>query len=397
MSSTEIVRTPNRATGGITAAEKIALDAHAAMWIGRILRTDPIEPDKIVPAIERLYAAAGLKKPRVVIVPSPFVAAFAGGFAAAIWYLRAHPDFIPDAATDAATRAAADAATRAATDAATRAATDAATRAATDAATYAATRAATDAAADAATYTATRAAADAATRAAADAADPRLVRFFLECAKRWADMYQGGNMWGSFDCYITGMRDIIGLRLPEHEKYEAWEQAAIHGGYRIMHPEFCLVSDFPEFTRMDDHNRPHCADGPSHRWRDGWSLYHVHGVRINDGSWIDNPEILTVDRVLGERNSEIRRVMVDRIGPDRFFAEARPEILDEDLDGQGMPRRLLRIDVQDDEPYVVVEVKCPSTDRVYYNPVPPAMRTCLQAVAWRFDLAPEDYLPLMEA
>jgi hypothetical protein len=35
-----------------------------------------------------LYAAAGLNLPRVVIVSSPIVMAFAGGFAAAIWWAR---------------------------------------------------------------------------------------------------------------------------------------------------------------------------------------------------------------------------------------------------------------------------------------------------------------------
>ena len=34
---------------------------HTKKWIDVAMRTDPIEPDKIIPAIEGLYAAAGLK------------------------------------------------------------------------------------------------------------------------------------------------------------------------------------------------------------------------------------------------------------------------------------------------------------------------------------------------
>ena len=176
----KIVRSPDRAEGGLTADERRKMEQHTAMWIARAMRTDPIEPDKIIPAIHALYAAADLPTPRVVIVPSPIVGAFAYGAAAAIWCARKTGEANSSsreatgeatyAATGEATRVATDAATDAATYAATYAATSAATRVATDAATYAATHAATSAATRVATGEATYAATDAATRAATSAA-----------------------------------------------------------------------------------------------------------------------------------------------------------------------------------------------------------------------------------
>ncbi len=88
MATPKIIRTKSKAHGGITAHEKQLMDERANLWIARAMRTAPIEPDKIIPAIEGLYAAAGLKKPRVVIVPSPLVMAFAYGASAAIWLVR---------------------------------------------------------------------------------------------------------------------------------------------------------------------------------------------------------------------------------------------------------------------------------------------------------------------
>ena len=111
---TKIIRTPTKATGGITPEERAKMDAVAQEWIGIAMRTDPIDPEKIVPAITALYAKAGLKAKRIVIAPSPLVMAFAYGAAAAIWHGSK-----AGAATDAATWAATDAATNAATDAAT--------------------------------------------------------------------------------------------------------------------------------------------------------------------------------------------------------------------------------------------------------------------------------------
>ena len=145
MTKAKIVRRPDFAGGGITDAERAAMAEHVKLWTARAMRTDPIVPDRIGSAIRDLYAAAGLKAPRVVIVPSPIVMAFAGGFAAGIWWLRKNGR-ATYAATRAATYAATYAATRDATYAATDDATDAATRAATRAATLAATDAATRAA-----------------------------------------------------------------------------------------------------------------------------------------------------------------------------------------------------------------------------------------------------------
>ena len=105
----EIVRTPTRAEGGITDDEKARMAVISQKWIDVAMRTDPIEPNKIVPAVHALYEAAGLKKPRVVIVPSPLVMAFAYGASAWIWHCRKQDKALKStyAATDAMPRDAA--------------------------------------------------------------------------------------------------------------------------------------------------------------------------------------------------------------------------------------------------------------------------------------------------
>lgn len=88
-------------------------------------------------------------------------------------------------------------------------------------------------------------------------------------------------MWAAFPAYAEAMRDVISLAgLPVWGKYQAWEDAAKEGGFRFMHEEFCIVSDFPEVLTVDDQNRAHNEHGPSHRWRDGFEIYHLHGVRF---------------------------------------------------------------------------------------------------------------------
>ena len=137
-------------------------------------------------------------------------------------------------------------------------------------------------------------------------------------------------MWAWWECYLTAGRDILGLRLSPHEKYAAWERCAIEGGFRIMHDEFCIVSDFPSRLLVDAQKRPHCDDGPSHRWRDGWSLWHVHGVCVTE-QIVMRPETLTIEQIKNENNVEVRRVMIERYGEERYIADSgmRPIAHDE--------------------------------------------------------------------
>ena len=100
----DIIRRPDFAGGGITNDERRAMGEAVKLWTSRAFRTDPIEPEKITAAIKGIYAVSGLKEPRVVIVPSPLVMAFAYGASAAIWHRRAATYAATIDATDAATR-----------------------------------------------------------------------------------------------------------------------------------------------------------------------------------------------------------------------------------------------------------------------------------------------------
>ena len=359
-----IIRRPDRAEGGITSAERATMAEHVKLWTARAFRTDPIEPEKIVPAIEGIYAAAGLPRPRVVIAPSPLVMVAAYGAATAIWADRG----VTDATRDA---------TRAATFDATRAATRAATNAATRAATYAATSAATYAATSAATY------------AAGPMAACKVLagKAGVKYAQEWWCAYQGGNMWAAYECYLTAARDILGLRLPAHEAYAHWEQAAIHGGFRVMHEKFCIVSDFPEVLRVDDQNRPHCEDGPSHRWRDGWSLYHWHGVRV-PAHWIEG----TPDpaEILATREVEVRAAGIAILGMDKMLDRLDHRIIDSDPDP--MHGDLIEVLLPDlPDPVRYLRAQCPRNGTICEG-VPSTAKSVLEAQAWRVGIPASEFV-----
>lgn len=312
----------------------------ADRWIANAMSTRPMDEsdrEAMRVAVAGLYEAAGLRQPKhVVFVPSPLVLAFAGSFAAGVWHVSQHG--LPGAATLDATRAA--------TLAATRDATYAATLAATRAATYDATTDATP-------------------------LDP-YARFLLDCCRWYYRMWDGGNQWSAWCSYLSFFRHVAKLDLPEYDRWQHYENAAIHGGPRVMHPDFCMISDRPEVLLVDDQNRPHCDSGPSHRWRDGWELWFVHGVRV-DERIVMRPESLTADEILAEQNAEVRRVMLERAGFDRVLD--RMGLVDSgswtNMEGVSETATLYRLDLADDEPLMVVRVECPSTGRVYLLRVDP--------------------------
>jgi len=125
------------------------------------------------------------------------------------------------------------------------------------------------------------------------------------------------------------------------------------------------------------------------------AIIHWGGVPINQQIAF-HPETIPAQSILEEPNSELRRVMLARVGFQKFFQEVDAEILDTDQDPGGQ-RQLLRVPLEDDEALVCVSVNCPSTARQYLIRVPPLMKTCHQAIAWTAGFNnPDDYRPFIE-
>ncbi len=363
-------------------------------WVENAMSTKPMTDDDRVKcriAVKGLYEAAGLVPPpenRIVFVASPFILRFAAGFAAAIWHLRKNSDATYDA-----TRAATSDATRAATDAATRAATDAATSDAT----YAATRDATDAATSAATSDATRAATRAATYDATYDATEKKDKWFsfninaavsvsislqskdlaVRCAQSAYRMWQGGNQWSAWDSFLSFFRHVAKLDI-DYSKYEHWETLALRSGPRIMHPDFCMISDRPTVLSVDARNRPHCIDGPFCRWSDGSALFAIDGVRMPQ--WVaETPsEMLDIKEVMRLPNAEQRLVAIKKIGPERMLTALNATSISKKADEyelysvflEGSEERLLKM-------------QNPSEPKIHFEWVAPECKTVNEALAWR--------------
>jgi len=148
----------------------------------------------------------------------------------------------------------------------------------------------------------------------------------------------------------------------------------------------------PVVLARDVDGRLNNATGPAIRYADGWGLYALQGVRVP--SWvIERPaEDLTRDDFFAQPNSEVRRVIQERMG-ERFiwevgarFVEGGPRGILYEVEFPGENERIARY----------VQVSDASSERVYYLRVPPTIQTAEEAVAWTFGLQGDEYGPREE-
>ena len=179
----------------------------------------------------------------------------------------------------------------------------------------------------------------------------------------------------------------------ERAKLSWWLDLSKSCGWWQPYRGIVFICERPMKQAVDEHGRLHCATGAALECRDGWEVYAWHNVRVNE-QIIMRPETLTAEQILKEPNAEVRRVMVERHGLDRFLSGANAKKIHSDQDGR---RILHRIEWQGDEPIVAVQVKCPTTGQTYFLRVPPTIDRCDKAVAWTFGYEKvRDYDPLVE-
>jgi hypothetical protein len=112
-----------------------------------------------------------------------------------------------------------------------------------------------------------------------------------------------------------------------------------------------------------------------------------------------HPELLTVERILGEPNAEVRRAMCERIGWDQFVAQAQLAEVDRCPDPANPGFELALFDLPEqifEEPVRLVLCTNASperdgTRRRFGLTVPADVPDALSAAAWTFDLDKSTY------
>ncbi len=198
---------------------------------------------------------------------------------------------------------------------------------------------------------------------------------------------------------VLGQHDAPWLALFESvgrlEGLTGLAETARAAGWWWPYERLVIVCDRPSELHRDEQGRLHRGDGPALSHADGFALYAWRGMPI-PADFTDTLAGLTAERIAAEPNAELRRVMLENFGYDRYLAETGAQPVHRDETGV-----LWRIDMRGDEPVAMVEVvnSTPEPDgtrRTYYLRVPPGTRTAREGVAWTFGVTEDDYEPVRQ-
>ncbi len=175
----------------------------------------------------------------------------------------------------------------------------------------------------------------------------------------------------------------------------ALAEVARHAGWWWPYAEVALVSERPVALHRDEAGRLDRADGPALEYADGFSLHAWRGMPV-PADFLAGLGEVTVERIRTEENAELRRVLLEHYGYERYLADSGAEPVHRDETGV-----LWRIQLPDDEPVMMVEVvnstaEPDGTFRTYWLRVPPSTATARAGVAWTFGTTEQEYRPQRE-
>jgi hypothetical protein len=140
----------------------------------------------------------------------------------------------------------------------------------------------------------------------------------------------------------------------------------------------CLVMDTPSTLLFDEAGELHCENGPAIEFRNGEQLFYIHGHLVNKKVVMEK-ETITIEDISAEGNDEVRRIMIDAYGPEKYAKELGSTVIDSDV-SCGQPRFLVK--VKDGSLWLLGTDGGTLVDgkpRVYWMPSYSGVATCAEA------------------
>jgi len=143
--------------------------------------------------------------------------------------------------------------------------------------------------------------------------------------------------------------------------------------------DHALVSRRPVSVQYNARGQFHCADAPALEWRNGAKEYFLNGVRVSEGVVMCPPDQIDAKIFLTERNMEVRREIIRRVGIEILISRLGGKVLDRWNDYE-----LIQLNIPDMRiTPTYLKMRNPSIGTFHVEGVPPDITTCRQALSWR--------------
>lgn len=186
--------------------------------------------------------------------------------------------------------------------------------------------------------------------------------------------------------------DRIGVNLgPKKEEFMKFKEFLKAGHYDfIALDKVAIVCMKFQNVRLED-DRCHASDGPAIEWKDGYTVYAVHGRLVPASVFTEE---VTREKFIHETRVEVRAAMYARMGQKSMMDMLGAKVVDTCHDNDET-LKLWKTEETfkdlEDQPMAWVECTCPSTGTAYLLGCEPQHKTAKAAMAASWGLAEEEY------
>ncbi len=191
------------------------------------------------------------------------------------------------------------------------------------------------------------------------------------------------NIGCGYDSGWTAFYDFmerIGVKYDPEWEFDKWKNFITKSGVfaTVLCENVAFVCIRPCVVNRNTNYDLHCEDGPAIAWRDGYGDFYLNGVAVDEKIVMTPAEKIDAKTILSEKNAEVRREIVRKIGIDIVCQRLGAKIMDS-LDDY----ELLNLDMGDERKRPYLKMLNPSIGVYHVEGVHPDCLTVKQALEWR--------------
>ncbi len=197
-----------------------------------------------------------------------------------------------------------------------------------------------------------------------------------------------GNQSAPWLSFIDYAHEV--LKIDQHTPLAGLIEFSRHSGWALFFDELVVLTHPPMEIKLDDQRRAHSDTDYAIKYRDGTGITVWHGCRI-PSDWIFDKTTVTPEVILNWPNIEERRCSCEIIGWANAINLMNAEIVDEDENKE--IGTLLQVHIPNIGDELFLTALDPNTNTLVGLPVPPNMKTALEANSWTYGIDAIDFSP----
>lgn len=218
-----------------------------------------------------------------------------------------------------------------------------------------------------------------------EARDEMKLRYNIDIKS--ADFAYGAHdaSWLSFYNYFLEV-----LKIDTCKPLQGLMDLAKYTGWWLPFDELIVFTHNPVHIKFDEEGQTHCEDDLAIKYRDGTGVAMWHGTAIPE-AWIFDKSSITPEVMFKWPNIEERRCACEIIGWVNVLKELDAVVIDKDP--EKTIGTLLEVELPDSGKERFLLVSDPNVNKLVGLPVPPEMKTALEANSWTYGIDKVNFKP----